>query len=334
MAADALQALTEQVFTNMKQGSPALDDLVKAAAKYHSAMEAANQAAAAFIDAMGKVAVSASRARGATSELGQTTQKVVARHHAVLKDRYDQTKRFNDQFIQPLQKRIKADSRTMPKMESDFQSMSKSFKNDLKKASQGTIKAQKQAKKGKADSLDAALESLDNKSKEYESFNQRCLRSVLIEERRRYAYLIDSYISVFNMDLMGGDADQTIIDTLSLAEDPEELPASSQALIEQNSSNGLLLDYDPMAQSLRAISPSPLTQEVQERHRRATSPHLPPGCPPGGLAPPVNEPSSPRQRRTTQGSFRPGVGPAGGVPIDVVIAQRKASLMHRPSHTE
>lgn len=150
------------------------------------------------------------------------------------------------QFIQPLQKRIKSDSRTLPKMESDFQGMSKSFKNDLKKASQGTIKAQKQAKKGKADSLEAALESLDIKSKEYESFNQRCLRSVLIEERRRYAYLVravrnecshsaktpnshamfslplslslsplsvqvDSYIAVFNMDLMGGDADQTIM---------------------------------------------------------------------------------------------------------------------------
>ena len=43
--------------------------------------------------------------------------------------------------------------------------------------------------------LEQAQEHLDNQAKGFEAFNQRILRTVLIEERRRYCYLVDNYIS-------------------------------------------------------------------------------------------------------------------------------------------
>jgi hypothetical protein len=50
-----------------------------------------------------------------------------------------------------------------------------------------------------------ALQLLVYKSKEFEAFNQRTLRDVLIEERRRYAYLVDNWCSVFDMDFRSSE---------------------------------------------------------------------------------------------------------------------------------
>lgn len=65
LACDALQALTEQVgacgiaycevLSNLKLSTPALEDLVKAAGKYHALLEQVNVAASAFVDCLGKV---------------------------------------------------------------------------------------------------------------------------------------------------------------------------------------------------------------------------------------------------------------------------------------
>lgn len=78
------------------------------------------------------------------------------------------------------------------------QSITKGFRSDLKKAAGSTIKAQRRVdKKGveRMSALEQAQEHLDSQAKGFEAFNQRILRTVLIEERRRYCYLVDNYIS-------------------------------------------------------------------------------------------------------------------------------------------
>ena len=79
----------------MKLATPMFEDLLKAAGKYQAMMEQANQAAEAFTEAIAKVwwqsfplsrskvAGTATRARGATSDLGQQIQRVVSRHRGV-----------------------------------------------------------------------------------------------------------------------------------------------------------------------------------------------------------------------------------------------------------
>ena len=95
---------------------------------------------------------------------------------------------MNEQFVVMLHKRIKTDAKTFSKMEDDYKSFTKKFKGDLKKAGEGTVKAQKVVKKkGAAEQpqLDTALQNMQTKSKSFEEFNARFLRTLMIEERRR-----------------------------------------------------------------------------------------------------------------------------------------------------
>eukprot|EP00051_Salpingoeca_urceolata_P018028 m.251045 g.251045 ORF g.251045 m.251045 type:complete len:327 (-) comp19102_c6_seq3:1516-2496(-) len=290
LSSDALAMLTEQVFANMKFASQPLEDLVKAAQRYQALMEQAAEAGSAFVDALGKVAVTAARARGATSELGGSFQKVVGRHVALIAEKQNQARKFTHQFIVPLQKRLKSDVKTFNKMEDDFKSMTKHYKSDLKKAGKSTVTAQKLATKGKdATALETALKTMMAKSREFEEFNQKCLRSALIEERRRYCYLVDNYYSVFQPEFPSTDQ-AMLSETLAAAENPEELPPSSEALIAQNSSGAGSAPPSPRLQ------PSAITQEIAAHHRA-----LPPGAPPGGLSmmSPTPDQINPRARTNT-----------------------------------
>ncbi|EGD80803.1 hypothetical protein PTSG_01392 [Salpingoeca rosetta] len=298
LASEALQVLTEQVFTNMKLATPALEELLKAASKYHAAMEQANAAAQVFVDALGKVAVTANRGRAATHELGQSMQKIASQHHKMVADRDIQTRKMQTQFIVPLQKRLRTEQKTFGKMEDDFKGMTKQYKNELKKAGQSTIKAQKTAAKKSKDEhaqevMQKALKTMLHKSKSFEAFNQRCLRACLIEERRRYCYLMDNYVSVFEDDLRNSGAAALVREVLELSGAPEQLPDSSLELIARNGSNGVMFEVpvgagEEKEKSLRSIEPSPLTKELEQRFHNHDDhddqPHLlPPGCPPGGL---------------------------------------------------
>eukprot|EP01147_Barroeca_monosierra_P000576 gene576-3893_t len=286
IASDALQVLTEQVFNNIKLATPALEELLKASQKYHIAMEQSNIAAQNFVDVIGKVAVTASRGRAATHALGQAMQNLVSKHQQIVTNREDQTRKIQTQLITPLQKRLRAELKSLAKMEEDFKTMTKQFKSELKKAGQVTVKAQKTAAKKDGDeraqsAMQHALKAMLHKSKSYESFNQRCLRATLIEERRRYCYLMDNYISVFEDDFRFIGSQDLVKQVLDLSQEPEKLPEDSLELISKNGSNGLMFEVPDDTNSLRDIEPSPLTRELSERFHRDHA-ALPPGCPPGG----------------------------------------------------
>jgi len=237
-AVEALSALCDQTFDNVKETTPALEDLLKAAAKYQQMMEAANEAAGDFLAQFGKVAVTACKSRGGTAALGSSMQKVLGQHHAMLSGKVQQVQAMNEQFLITLQKRIKTDSKTFTKMEDDYKTFTKKFRGDLKKAGEGTVKAQKVVKKkGAAEQpqLDTAMRNVQTKSKSFEEFNARFLRTLMIEERRRYCYLVDNYLSVFDLDFRPEDH-ALLKHTLDLASSPEDLPATNEALILQNSS--------------------------------------------------------------------------------------------------
>ena len=61
----------------------------------------------------------------------------------VAKVKTDQTQKFNQQFVVQLKKRLGSDSKTFPGMEDDFKTISKTFKSDMKKAGEKTVKARK-----------------------------------------------------------------------------------------------------------------------------------------------------------------------------------------------
>eukprot|EP00045_Choanoeca_perplexa_P003938 m.34473 g.34473 ORF g.34473 m.34473 type:complete len:354 (+) comp12308_c0_seq1:148-1209(+) len=338
VASEALGSLTEQVFSQIKMATPALEELSKAAKSYHAAIELANQAANTFIDSFGKVAVTATRARGATHELGVVMQKLVSAHHEIVKERESQANKLANQFVAPLQKRLKAESKNLPKLEDDFRSETKHHKNDLKKAGQSTIKAQKSANKKAADrdrqaKMAQALEAMTHKAQLFEAFNQRTLRDVLIEERRRYAYLVDNWCSVFDMDFAHSETNLALIkDAVALTHAPNELPPTSEQLIASSGSNGLMFEAPPIGTSASSVGsssstsrqssvqPSPLTQELQSMYH-------PPGAPVGGLSAayePTAEQINPR--RSPNGGSSPNGHVSGGVALDLVLAQQRASL--------
>lgn len=240
MAGDALSAITDQTFENLKAGAPAFEELHKAASKYQQLLEQTAAAAATFAEQLGKVAASASRARGDTATLGQRFLKLASGHQERAAADTGQARKMAQQFVNPLAKRIKADAKAVARMEEDFKGITKEFRSDLKKAAGSTVKAQKRVdKKGeeRMSALEQAQQHLDNQAKGFEAFNQRILRTVLIEERRRYCYLVDNYISVFGLDF-GEAGKQSLIETLQLTLQPESLPAASMELIRANSSSG------------------------------------------------------------------------------------------------
>ena len=121
----------------------------------------------------------------------------------------------------------------------------------MKKAGEKTVKARKQVlKKGASeqDALDAANKTLMDKSKSYEEFNQRFLKTLMIEQRRRYCYLVDNYLSVFDVDLPKTAGAELI----KLAGQPEKLTAMDEGLIMKHSSASPEPDkQEPPAPSFR-----------------------------------------------------------------------------------
>eukprot|EP00055_Hartaetosiga_balthica_P005973 m.18310 g.18310 ORF g.18310 m.18310 type:complete len:314 (+) comp4945_c0_seq2:47-988(+) len=285
VASEALQRITEQIFANMKQATPVMEELLKAAQKYKIAMDAANQAATVFVGALEKVASTACQSRGSTGIIGKSFQDMATLHQDFVSEQEEQAIKLTQQFIQPLQKRLKGEGKSLPKLEDDFKSMSKSYKSDLKRAGLKSFKAQKVASKKNSEKtakeVHDSMKSMLGKSKRFEAFNQRCLRAALIEERRRYSYLVDNYISVFEPDFIYHSQRDLVREAVGLIQDPEELPQSSLDVIEQSSSNGIMFQVSG-EEDKGGIVPSPLTQEFQRR-MSAHSGILPPGCPRGGL---------------------------------------------------
>ncbi len=55
MAGDALQGLTDQVFSSLAKATQPMEDVLKTALKYQQALEAAALAGQAFVDSLSKV---------------------------------------------------------------------------------------------------------------------------------------------------------------------------------------------------------------------------------------------------------------------------------------
>eukprot|EP00037_Helgoeca_nana_P013853 m.127908 g.127908 ORF g.127908 m.127908 type:complete len:286 (-) comp22265_c0_seq3:1170-2027(-) len=235
----ALSMLVAETLDNLRGQTPAFDDLYRTATKYQAAMEQAASAQQAFLEQLQRVAVWATRARGDTATIGHQLRAVTTAHIAVAATRRDQSARMASELVAPLAKRIKSDTKHMPKMEDEFRQMSRSLKSDLRKAETAAYKAQKQVMK-KGDShqpaLSAAVETVTQRTAGYEEFNQRVLRTVLIEERRRFCYVIRDYAAVFMHDFRQRE-DVALLQTLrDHCSDPSSLPQASAEVIAVNSS--------------------------------------------------------------------------------------------------
>jgi hypothetical protein len=116
--------------------------------------------------------------------------------------------------------------------------------------------------------MDQAMQSLQQKSRTFEGFIQRCLKQAFIDERRRFCYLLDNYATVFMSDFYKEADQQLFSEMLLLSQHPEELTKVCEAMIAQKSSNGLLLEnpqQQQQQQSISQVAPSPLTRELMSR---------------------------------------------------------------------
>eukprot|EP00047_Mylnosiga_fluctuans_P002543 m.224932 g.224932 ORF g.224932 m.224932 type:complete len:387 (+) comp11174_c0_seq1:24-1184(+) len=338
LAAEALMALTEQTFANMKHATPVLEELLRAAMKYQAVLVQCNLLAGEFVECLGKVAVEAQRTRGGTYELGQHFQRAVGHHRTVVQNRQAQSMKMEAEFIQPLSRRLKLDTRTLPKMEDEVKSSHKKYR-----------RFRSEAKNSRGD---------DEKSKSFELYSQRCLRAALIEERRRYCFLVQDYCNVFGYDFQSAENRELIKTMLASTENPDELPLASEFIISQNSTEeppptlppkpvplaspsalnahssvnakarqssariptsapppvpqSPVLVLQPVVQPPPQspapppappvlLQPTPITREVEQiQRRRAHSPSaiFAPGCPPGGIR--VD-----REMRASEGQLNP-----------------------------
>lgn len=289
-AGDALSSLVDQTFENIKNQTPAFEELHRHALRYQHLLEQTSEVAAVFADQLSRVAVTAARSRGDTASLGQDFHHLAQCHKTRATEQAEQASKLSTQFVAPLGKRLKSDGRAHTKMEDDFKSVTKNLRSDLKKANQQLVKAQKQASKntsGGQGALEQATQTLQQRNHGYEDFNKRFLRTVLIEERRRFCYLIDNYLSVFGVDFRNEDEHTAVQDILARCAEPEELPRESMELIDANSNLGV--------RRPSASDPTILQQYQQHEQQQ----------------------HAPMQRQETKRYI-----PRGGVAIDMLRAQQ------------
>lgn len=76
------------------------------------------------------------------------------------------------------------------------------------------------------------MHQLQQQSRAFEAFNQRCLRAVLVEERRRYCALVDNYCAVFGVDFdRAAPTDNVTGRVLQAAQRPDELSPGGEQLV-------------------------------------------------------------------------------------------------------
>eukprot|EP00041_Stephanoeca_diplocostata_P011024 m.177880 g.177880 ORF g.177880 m.177880 type:complete len:299 (+) comp18384_c0_seq1:315-1211(+) len=276
-AGDALNSIVEQTFDNIHSQTPAFEDLHKLALRYQQLVEQATEVGSAFADQLSRVAVAAARSRGDTASLGQDFHFLTQCHKEISSQKAEQALKLGTQFVAPLGKRLKSDAKAHARMEDDFKSATKSLRSDIKKAGQQLAKAKKLAAKGSstaAQSLEKATQLFEQRSNLYEEFNQRFLRTVLIEERRRYCYLIDNYASVFAPDFRTNEQQRVLTQILERCAEPEELPQESQELIDNNSST---TSRQPRAEEMGGADHGHNSEDASHLTRHDTQRYVPRG---------------------------------------------------------
>eukprot|EP01137_Pigoraptor_chileana_P012676 Opistho-2@65289 len=240
----ALQSLAQDVLRNIKGSTSGFEDLLKQAGKHHTQLKATAATSSAFTAALAEVARTATDARGGTAQIGHALQQLVDAQRKVDAHLAEMARQLETVFATTLQAQVAKESKTVGKLEKQFEKSAEKGMKEIKKAGKATIKVEKAALKGKkgADAaLEAAKEKMSESTRKLEDFHKETVRHFLIKERKRYCAVVSGLEPYLREAVsMHAEASSDMHSALQAAVDnaaePDELPQDSEALLDSAAS--------------------------------------------------------------------------------------------------
>ncbi|XP_056609023.1 brain-specific angiogenesis inhibitor 1-associated protein 2-like protein 1b [Triplophysa dalaica] len=203
---EEVNKLTESTYKNvMEQFNPGLRNLVNLGKSYEKAVSAMALAGKQYFDAVSKIGENAA-VSPVSRELGVVLIEISDVHRKVNVELEENFKRFHREVIAELEKKTDMDVKYMTATFKRYQTEHR-MKQDSLERSQSDLKKLRRKSQGKNASKyeskeNECIETLTHRQMDMQKFIADGFREALLEEKRRFCFLVDKHCNFSNQ--MGG----------------------------------------------------------------------------------------------------------------------------------
>lgn len=262
---DEVHRLTEGVYkTIMEQFNPTLRNFIAMGKNYEKALASVTFAAKGYFDALVKMGELASESQG-SKELGDVLFQMAEVHRQIQNQLEEMLKSFHNELLTQLEQKVELDARYLNAALKKYQAEQKNKGEvlekcqlelkKLRKKSQGSKNPQKYSEKEMT-----CIEIISNRQSELENYVTEGYKTALMEERRRYCFLVEKQCAVAKHSLgyhtKGKDVlNQKMPSWQQSCNEPNKIPDRAMQLMQQMAigSNGSILS-GPMTSSKSSLS--------------------------------------------------------------------------------
>ncbi|XP_069839955.1 BAR/IMD domain-containing adapter protein 2-like 1 isoform X2 [Dendropsophus ebraccatus] len=200
---EAVAKITENTYKNvMDQFNPGLRNLVNLGKNYEKAVSAMVQAGRAYFDGVAKMG-DLSRASPVSKDLGQVLLDISIVHKRLNDNLEENFRKFHREIISELERKTEQDVKYMNATLKRYQTEHKHRMDSLEK-SQAELKKLRRKSQGarnatKYDMKETEyLETITSRQNDIQKFIAEGCREALLEEKRRFCFLVDKHCSFSN----------------------------------------------------------------------------------------------------------------------------------------
>ncbi|XP_076154564.1 brain-specific angiogenesis inhibitor 1-associated protein 2-like protein 1a [Alosa pseudoharengus] len=194
--------LTESTYKNVVESfNPALRNLVNLGKSYEKSVTAMNMAGKAYFDAVAKIGENAA-VSPVSRELGVVLMEISETQKKVQQELEETFKKFHRDIIAELEKKTELDVKYMTATFKRYQSEHK-LKQDSLDRSQSDLKKLRRKSQGKHSSKyevkeNECVRSISSRQVDMQKFIAEGCREALLEEKRRFCFLVDKHCTFTN----------------------------------------------------------------------------------------------------------------------------------------
>ncbi|KAG8513672.1 Brain-specific angiogenesis inhibitor 1-associated protein 2-like protein 1 [Galemys pyrenaicus] len=199
-APEEVNRLTESTYRNvMEQFNPGLRNLINLGKNYEKAVNAMILAGKAYYDGVAKIGEMANGSLVST-ELGHVLIEISSAHKKLNESLDENFKKFHKEIIQELEKKTELDVKYMNATLKKYQTEHRSKLDSLEK-SQAELKKIRRKSQGTRNALKYEhkeieyIETVTSRQSEIQKFIAEGCREALLEEKRRFCFLVDKHCS-------------------------------------------------------------------------------------------------------------------------------------------
>uniref|UniRef100_A0AAV2KHP4 BAR/IMD domain-containing adapter protein 2-like 1 n=1 Tax=Knipowitschia caucasica TaxID=637954 RepID=A0AAV2KHP4_KNICA len=196
-ATEEVNKLTESTYKNvMEQFNPGLRNLVNLGKNYEKAVAAMILAGKLYFDAVSKIGENAATSP-VSRELGVVLMEISEVHRKVHQELEENFKRFHRDIVAELETKTDMDVKYMTATYKRYQ-MENKMKHDSLEKSQSDLKKLRRKSQGKnankyENKESECLETLAGRQMDMQLFIAQGCKEALLEEKRRYCFLVDKH---------------------------------------------------------------------------------------------------------------------------------------------